>query len=153
MLQASRRGFFKRSYQLAEDGRPVTELTGFRRESCSFTVDSQPYEVHRERRKRFTLSGPGGVVATADRAGGRQWTIGSTAGKLELVRPSLWRSHWELRRGSRSMGTVRHAGGFGRSSIADLAPDIPLPLRVFAYYVVLMVWERAAAAAANSGGG
>lgn len=149
MLRASRHGFFRRRYGLTEDDRPVTELADFRRENCDFTVAGTTLRVSRERGKRFVLDGPDGRIASADRETGRRWSITTGTGRLQLVRPSVWRSAWELHRGGQAVGRVEHDPGlFTRSSHADLPADLPMPVRVFAYYVVLMLWERAAAAAA-----
>ncbi|HEX2133502.1 MAG TPA: hypothetical protein VHH15_18290 [Actinophytocola sp.] len=139
---------FRRSYDLVEDERPVTELTGFRRESCEFTLDGHRLRVDRERGKRFVLSGPTGRIASADRETGRRWAITTGDGRLELVRPSVWRSAWELRHGETSVGRFEHRGVFNWSAHAEVSADLPQPVRVFAFYVVLMLWERAAAAAA-----
>jgi len=148
MLRASRYGVFKRRYEIGEDGRPVIELAGQRREGCEFTLDGERLRVERERGRRFVLTGPRGQHATADRESGRRWAITTSAGRLELTRPSLWRSAWELRRGDVSLGRIEHDGAFKRTSHADLAADVPLQVRVFAFYVVLILWERANAAAA-----
>ncbi|MCT2587350.1 hypothetical protein [Actinophytocola gossypii] len=139
---------FRRAYDLVEDDHAVTELTGFRRESCEFTVDDQRLRVDRERGKRFVLSGPVGRIASADRETGRRWAITTAAGRLELERPSTWRSAWELRRGGVTVGRFEHRGVFSWTATGDVSAELPLPVRVFAFYVVLMLWERAAATAA-----
>jgi hypothetical protein len=148
MLHAQRRGFFKRSYELTERGSRLTDIADIKREGCAFTVDAHSYRISRERSKRFLLDGPGGQAAVAERDGGRRWRISSPAGSFELVRPSMWRSAWELHANGQPVGTIEHDGGFGRSSKAELPAELPRALRVFVFYVVLMVWERAANAAA-----
>lgn len=151
MLQAQRRGFFKSSYELTERGSRVVDLTDIKRESCEFTIDGHSHRISRERTKRFMLDGPGGEAVVAEREGGRRWRISSPAGSYELVKPSMWRSAWELHVNGRKVGRIEQAG---RSSKAELPAELPRALQVFVFYVVLMAWERAAAAvAANSGGG
>jgi hypothetical protein len=149
MLRVSRRGLFRYQYDLTEDDRPVTQFTGFRREGCEFTLAGETLRVGRERSRRFVLDGPGGRIATADRESGRRWTITTPASRFELVRPSVWRSAWEMHHGGRAVGRIEQDRGFFvRTSHADLPADLPLPVRVFAFYVVLILWERANAAAA-----
>lgn len=150
MLRASRYGVFRRRYELSDDGNPVTELAKFRRESCEFLVEGVTLRVTRERGKRFVLDGPTGRLATADRETSRRWAITTPTGRLELARPSMWKSAWELGRGGQPVGRIAYDGVFTRTSYADLPSDLPLAIRVFAHYVVLMMWERAAAAAAAS---
>lgn len=152
MLRAARTGVFKHRYDISEDDRPVTHLAGFRREGCEFTVDGETLRVVRERGKRFVLNGPNGRVATAERETGRRWAITTPSGRLELVRPSMWRSAWELHQGGRSLGRIeRDKGIFTRTSHAELPADVPLPVRLFAFYLVLILWERANATAAAAG--
>jgi hypothetical protein len=109
--------------------------------------------VERERGKRFLLNGPRGRVAVADQESGKQWVISTSAGTLTLVRPSFWSSAWELHQGGRSLGRFESDGIFRTTSHADLSDDIPLAIRVFAFYLVLTLWSRSSAAAANGGGG
>ena len=148
MLRARRRGVFRREYEVESDGGAVTTLAGARREGCEFTLDGGGYRVERDGRKRFVLDGPGGRVATADRATSREWAIRSQSGNAKLVRPSMWRPGWEIHQRGSARGTIRHEGVFSRSFVADLPSDVPMPVRVFARYVVLVNYERAANAAA-----
>lgn len=148
MLRARRRGFFKREYEVGSDGVPVTTLAGTRREGCVFTLDGAEYRVERDSRRRFVLHGPDGRVAAADRDTHREWTVKATTGNLKLVRPSLWRSGWEIHQRGSARGTIHHDGAFSRAFAADVPPDLPLPVGVFAFYVVLVHFERAANAAA-----
>ncbi|GAB3446826.1 hypothetical protein [Actinophytocola sediminis] len=153
MLLASKYGVFKHRYELSEDDQPVTELANFRRESCEFTIDGEALRVSRERSKRFVFEGPRGRIASADRESSNRWAITTSTGKYELVRPSYWRSAWELRHGDRSVGRIEPGKGlFNRTSQADLSADLPIAVRVFAFYVVLIQWQRAAAAAASQSG-
>jgi hypothetical protein len=150
MLRARRRGLFRRVYELDENGRSLGELRQVRREGAEFTVDGEQRTVQRERSKRFQLNGPQGSVATADRETHRRWMITTPNDRFELVRPSFWRSAWELHHGGATVGRLEPEGWFGGTSRADLPANLPLALRVFVYYVVLVQWERANAAAAAS---
>jgi hypothetical protein len=148
MLRARRRGFFRREYEITADGAALTTLAGARREGCAFTVDGTGYRVERETRRRFVLHGPDGRAATADRVTGREWTVKGMAAHLKLIRPSMWRSGWEIHQRGSARGTVRHESAFGRTFAAEVPADLPLPVGVFAFYVVLVQFERAANAAA-----
>lgn len=150
MLRARRRGFFKREYEIHSAGQLVTELTGGRREGCEFSLSGTGYRAERDGRKRFVLSGPDGQLATAERQTGREWTVRTATGDLTLVKPSVWRSGWEVRRGG-ATGSIRHEGAFTRTYSADVPEDVPLPVAVFALYVILVIFEHQAAAAAAAG--
>src|SRR5689334_17693665 len=146
MLRARRRGFLKREYEIFADGSPVTVLAGARREGCEFSLSGTGYRIERDGRKRFLLHGPDGRVAIAERRTGREWGLQAVSGNLTLARPSMWRSGWEIR--GTTTGAIRHEGAFSRTYSADMPPDVPLPVAVFALYVVLVIIERQAAAAA-----
>jgi hypothetical protein len=148
MLRARRRGFFRREYEITSDDVVVTTVDGTRRDGCVFTVDGAGYRVERDTRRRFVLHGPDRRVATADRATGREWTVSANTGNLKLIRPSLWRSGWEIHQRGSARGTIAHEGMFGRTFAADVPAELPLPVAVFAFYVVLVHFERAANAAA-----
>jgi hypothetical protein len=149
MLQSSRRGLFRHSYDVTEDGRPVATLTGVRREGVVFEADGSEYRVARNGYKSFTLLGPAGELARADRTNGRMWTIYSMTDALELVQPSMWREAWQLNRYGQAAGSLRKDGAFKRTSSADLPEDLPLPLRLFILTLAETLWERSAAAAAG----
>jgi hypothetical protein len=143
MLRSTRRGFFRHSYDISEDGQPTAALTGIRREGHIFDVDGHSYRVTRDGSKAFTLSGPNGDEARAERVRGRTWTISSLVVPLELVRTSVWKDTWELRRFGEPVGTLAKDGAFKRTSTADLPNELPLPLRLFVLCVVETLWERA----------
>ena len=151
MLRSTRRGFFRHSYEISEDGRPAATLTGTRREGCTFEVDGEQYRVAREGRKAFVLTGPWGEAARAERAGSRTWTISSLHVPLELVRTSIWKETWEVRRFGEPVGTLSKDGAFKNTSTADLPDDLPLPLRLFIVCLVETLWERSRQAAAAGG--
>jgi hypothetical protein len=142
---------FKREYEITSDGEAVTSLLGGRRESCEFSLDGTGFRIERDGGKRFLLHGPDGRLATAERQTGREWAVRASTGNLKLVKPSFWRSGWEVRQRGSGKGGIRHDGAFKKTYTADLPADVPPPVAVFALYVVLVIFERAAAAAASGG--
>jgi hypothetical protein len=148
MLRARRRGFFKRVYEIFSGEEQVTELSGVRREGCVFALAGTEYRVERVDRRHFRLVGPDGKVATAERQTGREWMVQTSTGNLKLVKPSMWRSGWEVRQRGATKGQIRHEGVFSRTYSAGVPDDVPLPVAVFTLYVALVIFERDAAAAA-----
>lgn len=151
MLRSTRRGFFRHSYEISEDGRPAAVLAGARREGATFSVEGGEYRVVRNGYKAFTLTGPDGEVAKAERVGGRTWTISSLYVPLELVRTSIWKETYEVTRFGETVGTLRQDGTFKNTSSADLPDDLPLPLRLFVVYLVETLWERSRQTASAGG--
>ena len=139
-------------YEVTADDEALTEVTGGRREGCVFSLHDLEYRVERVDRRNFRLLGPDGKVATAERRTGREWAIQAPAGNLKLVKPSMWRSGWEIQQRSARKGEIRHEGAFKKTYTADVPADVPLPVAVFTLYVGLVIFERAAAAAASAGG-
>jgi hypothetical protein len=151
MLRARRHGIFRREYELLTDDQPLTTLSGRRAEGAEFSLAGKGYRVERVDRRHFRLSGPEGQVATAERQTGREWTVHARTSDLTLVKPSMWRSRWEVRQHGAPRGEIRHDGAFKSSYSAEVPPDVPVPVAVFAFYVVLVNIERANAAAASAG--
>lgn len=149
MLRARRRGVFKRVYDVDSGGEPVTELTGVRREGCTFSLGGDEYRIERVDRRTFRLSGADGRIASAERETGRAWAVRAGSGNLKLVKPSIWRSHWEVHQRGVARGEIRQDGWFKRTVSADVPPDVPPPVAVLTLYVVLVIFERQAAAAAS----
>jgi hypothetical protein len=150
MLRTTRRGFFRYSYDIADEEQPIATLTGTRRECFSFELDGESFQVTRKGYKGFSFTGSqAGEVARADRADGRTWTIHSMYGPLELVRTSIWKETWELHRFGQPTGTLSKDGTFKRTSTADLPEDLPLALRLFIVCVVETLWERSRQAASG----
>lgn len=154
MLRARRRGIFRREYDIYADGEQVTSLVGGRRESCEFSLAGNDYRIEKVDRRHFRLTGPQGQEAVAERQTSREWRVHAKSGNLILAKPSIWRSSWELRQRGTTRGEIRQDGAFKRTYSAGIPADVPLPVGVFALYVVLVIFERqASAAAASTSGG
>jgi hypothetical protein len=142
MLRATRRGSRRPTFDISESGRRVVTFAKADWRGCEFVVAGQRLRVSHEGRTRVTLIGPTGYVATADGDRDRaRWTISSAAGRWELLRPSPFDETWELCRDGFPVGALRQDGARSTASHADLPGDVPLPLRVFFYYLALWLWD------------
>lgn len=121
------------TYVVSEDGRPVTEFA--RASGAACVIDGTPYRMTRQPRQRFAMSSPAQVVASAERVSGVLATVAGPATEFELHRTSRWRNHWELHDRGQRIGACRLRM---LSATADLPTAIPLALRVFVLYVVVM---------------
>lgn len=151
MWWARRRGIFRREYEISSDGMADMSLFGGPQESCEFSLSGANFAIERDGRKRFLLYGPDGRLATAERQTGREWAVRAATGNLTLVKPSIWRSGWEVHQRGSSQGEIWTEGAFRATYHADIPADVPQPVAVFAFYVVLVIIERAKAAAAAGG--
>ncbi len=94
----------------------------------------------------------GAEVAKADRVGRRSWTIQAGRRRYEFRRASFWKGDQVLLDATGTeIGSVRKLGFRGREAEADL-PGLALPVQVFAFVVVLTMWEsqQQAAVAAST---
>ncbi|MFI7677854.1 hypothetical protein [Actinophytocola sp. NPDC049390] len=121
------------TYLISEDGRPVTSFTTFSRTPCE--IDGVGYGLTHEDRGRFWLEGPTGTAAFAYRTGRGEVLVSATPHELYLRRAGRFGRRWELYRDGQVAGTFT-LSVFGART--DLPDDLPLPLRVFAFYVVII---------------
>jgi len=155
MLTATKTSLWKRQFAVAVDGRsvatwaPSTWLSG-----GTAVVEGQRFRV------RTGLFGStfifededGGVVATAHKAGRKNWTLEAAEGAVyEFRRTSLWGTEQEMLSDGQRIGCVKNAGFWRSGASADL-PGMPLPLQVFTLAVILTVWARNSSAAAGGAG-
>ncbi|WP_459722828.1 hypothetical protein [Actinophytocola sp. KF-1] len=121
------------TYLISEDGRHVTSFTTFFQTPCA--IDGVPYRLTHEDKGRFWLEGPTGTAAFAYRTGRGEVLASAPGHELYLRRTKRLPPRWELHHGGQVLGTCR-LSAFGATS--DLPAHLPMPLRVFLFYVVIM---------------
>lgn len=120
------------TYLISENGRRITSFTTFSPTPCD--IDGVGHRLVRDD-DRLWLEGPAGTAAAAYRTGRGQVHVSSATHELHLRRTGRFARTWELRHGEQVTGTCR-MGVFGARG--DLPADLPMPLRVFLFYVVIM---------------
>lgn len=120
------------TFLISEGSREVTSFTHFAQTPCD--IDGIAYWLTREGRERFWLEGPTGTVGVAHRAGRGELLISCHPHELYLRRTGRFSRRWELHEGEQVVGSCRSTTFSGES---DLPAHLPLPLRVFAFYVVI----------------
>ena len=115
------------------------------REEMDGDLDGERYELRRERRNRLVLVHSGRVLATADAGKRGRWMISCGDSTYVLARKSRWRSEMELRSGEKTLGSLRKARRGG--VLCDLPSEVSPAARAFVAFVVLTLWNRAAAGA------
>ena len=99
-------------------------------------------------RREYEIESVGGPVTTltGERREGCVFTV-------PAARPGRPHGHRRTRHASRVDGQRADRQREARATVAaDVPPDVPLPVSVFALYVVLVNYEREATAAAASSG-
>jgi hypothetical protein len=155
MLEATKSGFLGRHYDIHHRGRLVAAWNGkFWRSGGDITLDGGTYRVDAATfRNKFTMSDmSGNIVATAEKAGRKHWTVFAGGKPHRFRRTSLWGSRQELLVGDHPVGSIRRTGFWGNKVEADL-PTLSLPAQIFVIGVMITTWDREAAAAAGASGG
>jgi hypothetical protein len=98
------------------------------------------------------------VIAVAERpsAWKDRFVFEHGGNRYELKKESAWRSGFILSRdGVGLVGFVRWRGFFNREWTVDVPEELPLEVRVFVVWLVIILWKRedSAAGAASTAGG
>ncbi len=124
------------TYLISEGGRPVAQFTSFPQTPC--VIDGIPHRFTRDGTSRFWCEGPVGTTGVAHRLSTNEVLVSCAPHELHLLRPKRLRPLWELRQGERVVGSCRQRQ---LTATGDLPEHLPLPVRVFAFYVVTMVQQ------------
>ena len=157
LLRAHPTRFFSWNYQVWDESdlasRLELELGAFR-EGGRVLVDGEEFIVRKEGvlGSHFILETDTGVLAEAVKPSAirREFRIRMADRTFTLKAAGALSRKYVLIDGSRELGTISPSGFFGRTATVDLPEDMPMPLRLFLLFLVLLSWKRAAAAAASS---
>jgi hypothetical protein len=156
MLRAVPDGWFSYDFTVFDrTGTPVAraDLSNWR-ETAKLEVGGTRYEAYRRgwASKEFILeSKDGRVVAVAEKPStwSGRFVFEHGGNRYELKQESVWRSAFVLLRdGVGLVGSVRRKGYFNREWTVDLPEELPLEVRVFVVWLVVLLWKRADSAAA-----
>jgi hypothetical protein len=117
---------------VSDDGKPVTEFTTMHDSPC--VIEGAEYRLVGDQ-GGFHLAGPLGRVAAAAWTSRTTLAIEAESVELSLHRIGRFRKHWELHRGEEVVGTCRVTTF---NATAEVPEDLPMPLRVFVFYVAIV---------------
>jgi hypothetical protein len=156
MLRAVSDGWFSYDFTVFDrSGTTVAraDLANWR-ETAKLEVGGTHYQAHRQgwRSKEFVLEKEDGrVVAMAEKpsAWKDRFVFEHGGNRYELKKESAWRSAFVLSRdGIGLVGSVRRKGFFNREWIVDVPEELPLEMRVFVVWLVVILWKREDSSAA-----
>lgn len=95
---------------------------------------------------RWTLEREGAVEAEANKPSAlfRSFEIQSGAGLFRLKAASAFTRSFEIRSGDRSVGTIRPAHAFTRRAGIECSEAVPQLVQLFAFWLTVLAWRRAA---------
>jgi len=121
------------NFLISENGRQVAEFTRF--PETPFVVDGERYRLMRDGTKRFTLEGPTGIIAGANRVGRREIEVLWHPYLLRLRRPGMFSARWDVLDNEIPVGACELSV---LSATGNLPAELPLLMRTFLFYVAIM---------------
>ncbi len=151
--------FNRRHYSITRNGAPVGEIDcAMLRERATITIGGARYTAAREgfMRGAFYLAAGGRSLASAEKPSvfQRLFTV-RCRGRIYTLKPAAaFGRAYALTENEVAIGSIARQGFFGRKFDAELPDDLPLELKAFLIWLVIVLWrrQRRAGAAAATGG-
>lgn len=159
MLRAMQSGWFSSDLTVFDtSGMPVARVVQANwREAATLEVGEGRYEAHSKgwRSKEFILEAEDGrvvIVAEKPSAWSNRFVFEQGGKRYDLEKESVWGGTFVIRReGVGLVGSVRSKGVFKREWMVDLPEEVPLEVRVFVVWLVVLLYRRASSYAGAGG--
>lgn len=153
-LVARPRRWYSSEYRILDGEVEIASLRlKLLRDTGIFQVEGKEYQIDVEGflRGRFELKEGPMILAKAEKTR-RKFEIRTGGQRMTLEANGLLGRSWDLHVMTGPIGSIRSLGWLKNAAEANLPEELPLPLRVFLFYLVLITWRRQAAGAAAAGG-
>jgi hypothetical protein len=149
VLRAIPKSWFSWSFDVSEDGTSVGAVeTAWTKERGRLCLGSVTCQLSR----RGWLSGAfiveyeGQVLAEAEKpsAFDRSFIVHYEQREIRLAAASPIRRPFVAREGGAEIGSIRPDHAFTRKTTIDLPGDLILPVRLFMFWLAVLMWRRAA---------
>lgn len=153
MLRAVPKGWFSSIHIVSENDSEIGMIhsSGWR-EAGELTIKGSTYRVYRESMMgAFVLDGSGVILARAEKPSAfyRTLVVQHADKKYTLEAKSTWSSKFILLDEGQEMGSIYSEGTLKRKALGDLPEEIPLPVRLFMLWLVLILWRRSDSASSG----
>lgn len=164
MLQAITKGLFSNDYEIHRGGVKVALLDPSAwRERGEVEIEGKTYQLDREGlvgdfRLLDEMEHPL-ITATKPSALRSRFEVSYGERRYVLEKASFWSGGFAVReqipggtasgKDLRTVGTIAKEGVFSRRAVLDLPEDWPLPVQVFVFWLVVVIWTRERAAASG----
>lgn len=157
ILNAIPKHWFSEDFIVMDGARQVAEMDlTWWREQGLLRVQDVPYKVYRERLMSgaFILEAAGSVVARAEKLDVflRRLLIEHKGRWFILRAKSAFGREFILYDGQDEIGSVAPDGIFSRRAEAHLPEELPLPVRAFILWLVIILWKRDSDSSPAAGG-
>ncbi len=106
------------------------------------------FEIHKHGplSGRWSLTHRGTTIATAHKPSAftRTFQITGPSGEITLQASSAMTRSFEIRSGVHTLGSIRTAHAFTRRSTIDCPPEVLEAVQLFAFWLAVITWRRAA---------
>ena len=148
MLRAEPKSWFSWDYTVYDNGAPVADLDlAWVREAGEVIIEGVACTLYRENLLSgvFILEGGGFPLARAEKPSAlfRTFEI-AYDGHYTLQARSAFARTFVLCEGDREIGSIYPDHLFSRKMTVDLPEALPLAVRVFITWLVILMWKRAA---------
>jgi len=155
MLKAVPKSWFSSDYKLLENDTTVTIIdSSWWREAAELTIKGSTYRVYREglMSGSFVLEGDGSILARAEKPSAfyRSFVVEHGGKKYTLEAESAMFRKFVLSEGGQQIGSVYPEHALTRKAVVAFPEEIPLAVRVFMFWLVMILWKRDSDAAAAS---
>ena len=148
MLRAEPNSMFSWDFTVYDDGVPIAEIDlAWIREAGEVVIDDVPCEMYRDGMLgEFVLEASGFTLVRADKFSVflREFTIIYDEAEYTLKAQSPFVRTFELLQNDERIGLIEPDHIFTRKMTADLPETLPLAVRVFIIWLVIVLWKRAA---------
>jgi hypothetical protein len=153
MLEAIPKNFFSTRFQFQQENQVLGQIdNSIWREEARVELKDGTYLLSREGRFSgyFLIEHNGRLVARASKPSALRNTFEvEVAGRLLVLRQlSIWKRRFGLFNGDKQIGSIYPLRVLSRHAHIDVPGDLPLPIRVFLFWLVFIVWKRQSQAAA-----
>lgn len=158
LLEFGPKGFFNaRHYNIGQNGVPVGEIDcATMRGEATITVGGARYTASRESimGSAFHLEANGKRLAAAERSSAfrGRFTVQVGARTYSLGVASLFGRAFVLSENGVEIGSIARQGFFNRKSKAELPDELPLEVKAFLIWLVIVMWQRQMLAATMATG-
>ena len=145
--------WFSWNYKLVQQGAVVAFIdSSWWREGGELTIEGSNYQVYREglMSGAFVLASEGAIVARAWKPSAfyRSFLIAYAGRQFELKAASAMFRKFILSTSGRQIGSVYPENAFTRTAVVDFPEEIPLVVKVFMFWLVMILWKRTSDSAA-----
>ena len=154
MLEAIPKNIFATRFRFQQENQLLGELDNSAwREKARVQLEDETYSLYREGHFSgyFLIEHNGRLLARASKPSALRNTFEvELAGRVFVLRQlSIWKRRFGLFNGDKQIGSIYPLSVFSRRANIDLPGDWPLPIRVFVFWLVFIIWKRQSQAAAS----